>query len=240
MPSTRQLLLINPNTTTAVTERLVQHLRPLLPADIRLHARTATFGAPYISNEASCAVAGHAVLQAWADETRTDLGEMLGTDTTARPGTPDGVLIGCFGDPGLFALRDACQGPVTGLAEASFIEASSLGRFAIVTGGVRWKPMLQRLAHNLGYGGQLAHVETVTPTGAAMLADPAMALEHLHRACALSLKAGIDSIIVGGAGLAGMARQLQPSFDLPLIDSVEAGARVMIKLMSAERETMQA
>ena len=60
----------------------------------------------------------------------------------------DGVLIGCFGDPGLFALREVSGCPVTGLAEASFIRAAALGPFAIVTGGERWKPMLQRLASN--------------------------------------------------------------------------------------------
>jgi hypothetical protein len=39
-----------------------------------------------------------------------------------------GVLIGCFGDPGLFALRESSACPVTGLAEASFIEAARRGR----------------------------------------------------------------------------------------------------------------
>ena len=140
MSSTRQLLLINPNTTSAVTERLAQHLQPLMPAEVQLRLRTAAFGAPYIANEASCAVAAHAVLQAWADQTGADWGQVLSTSGAPKsPGVsdglpggmpnnmpatmPDGVLIGCFGDPGLFALREACHCPVTGLAEASFIEA---------------------------------------------------------------------------------------------------------------------
>jgi allantoin racemase len=34
-----------------------------------------------------------------------------------------------------------------------------------------------------------------------------------------------QSIIIGGAGLAGFAAALQPGLDVPLIDSVAAGAR---------------
>src|SRR6218665_2703514 len=46
--------------------------------------------------------------------------------------------------------------PGTGLAEASFVEAARHGRYAIVTGGQRWGPMLQRLAQALGQTQALA------------------------------------------------------------------------------------
>lgn len=71
------------------------------------------------------------------------------------------MLIGCFGDPGLLALRESSPVPVTGLAEAAFIEASRHGRFAIVTGGARWGPMLQRLAQALGQAAALAEMATL-------------------------------------------------------------------------------
>jgi Asp/Glu/hydantoin racemase len=139
------------------------------------------------------------------------------------------VLIGCFGDPGLFALRESSACKVTGLAEASFMEASELGSFAIVTGGLRWKPMLQRLALTLGFGEALLHIETVTPTGAMLQADPAMAIECLTKACQAASLPGVRSIILGGAGLAGLASLIQPHVELPLIDSAQAGLRVLIK-----------
>ena len=63
----RHLLLINPNTSTATTERLAQTLRPLLPEGVQLALRTASFGARYIASEASHAVAGAAVLECWAE-----------------------------------------------------------------------------------------------------------------------------------------------------------------------------
>jgi len=212
----RSYLLINPNTSVLTTQRLEDTLRPQLPQGVQLDLRTATFGASYIACEASHAVAAHACLDVWAQAVQA-------------PSVPlDGVLIGCFGDPGLFALRESSACPVTGLAEASFIQAAALGPFAIVTGGERWKPMLERLAQSLGYGQQLRHIETVAPTGAALLADPAMALQCLGLACQQAMRPGVRAIIMGGAGLAGYAKLLQPHCPLPLIDSVQAGLELLL------------
>ncbi|MFD0668764.1 aspartate/glutamate racemase family protein [Ramlibacter sp. MAHUQ-53] len=209
-------MLINPNTNPLTTQRLQDTLLPRLPADTRLDVRTARFGASYIACEASHAVAAHACLQAWAE------------DRQAQPEPLDGVLIGCFGDPGLFALREASGCGVTGLAEASFLVAAARGPFAIVTGGERWKPMLQRLAQSLGFGDLLRHIETVAPSGAALQADPEMALRCLGQACERAAQAGVQSVILGGAGLAGYAQRLQDRSPLPLIDSAHAGLDVLL------------
>ena len=214
--SLRRYLLINPNTNPLTTQRLQDVLRPLIPQGVQLDVRTARFGASYIACEASHAVAAHACLDAWSAH------RSAATDPLA------GVLIGCFGDPGLFALREVSGCPVTGLAEASFIQAASHGPFAVVTGGERWKPMLQRLAGSLGFGAQLRHIETVAPTGTALQADPEMAIRCLTLACQQAAQSGVASIILGGAGLAGYARLLQPHMPMPLIDSALAGWEVML------------
>ena len=211
----KKFLLINPNTSEETTLKLCQTLRPLLPVGFELDARTVAKGARYIACEASHAVAAGALLETWSDY-------------LLEQAAPEGVLIGCFGDPGLFALRESSASRVTGLAEASFMEASQRGAFAIVTGGLRWKPMLQRLAISLGYGQALRHIETVTPTGAMLQADPAMAIECLTQACQAASLPGVESIILGGAGLAGLAALIQPHVHLPLIDSAQAGLRVLI------------
>jgi len=223
----RQLLLINPNTSVATTERLSRVLVPMLPAGVDLELKTAAFGASYIACEASHAVAAHAVLDVWA--------RYCGQ----HPEPISGVLIGCFGDPGLFALRESSACPVTGLAEASFIEAAKHGEFAIVTGGERWKPMLERLAHSLGFAPLLRHIEIVQPTGAQLQADPAMALQCLGKACNAAAATGVKSIIMGGAGLAGYAQALQVNCPLPLIDSASAGLRVLLDNLAppAQRQT---
>lgn len=208
---TPQLLVINPNTTAQITDLLARHLGGVLSTAVQVRAVTARFGPPYISDEAGCAVAGHAVLDAWLHALHTD------------DAAPHAVLIGCFGDPGLLALRECSPVPVSGLAEAAFTEAARLGPFAVVTGGERWGPMLKRLAHTLGFGDTLAGVHTVAPTGAQLVADPVGARALLGQACRdAQHRWGVPSVIVGGAGLAGMAAKLQAEVDVPLIDSVSA------------------
>lgn len=233
MSAPNRLLLINPNTTEDVTALMKRHLQPLLPAGSTLRACTAPFGAPYIACEASHAVAAHAVLAAWSGAWG-EHNEHAQQSEAASPAF-DAVLIGCFGDPGLFALRECCPVPVTGLAEASFIEAARHGPFAIVTGGARWKVMLERLAQSLGYAADLVHVETVVPTGAQLRADPAMARTALGQACEAAQGRGARSVIVGGAGLAGWAAELQPYCAVPLIDSVQAGGRVLLQGLAPKR-----
>ncbi len=116
--------------------------------------------------------------------------------------------------------------PVTGLAEASFAEAAQHGRFAIVTGGARWEPMLRRLAQALGFADALAGIHTVAPTGAELAADRNAARALLARACEEAARRfDARAVIVGGAALAGMAAELQDACELPLIDSVAAGTR---------------
>lgn len=214
----RQLLVINPNTSASVSGLLQTHVQAATGPGFQVHTVTARFGAPYISDEASYAVAAHATLDAWA--------AALAFTADAPQPPPDAVLIGCFGDPGLLALRDSSPVPVTGLAEAAFIEAARHGHFAIVTGGERWGPMLQRLAQTLGHAPLLAGIHTVAPTGAQLAADPVAARALLGRACSDAVRQwGVQAVILGGAGLAGMAAGLQPGLDVPVIDSVLAGAR---------------
>ena len=214
----KHLLILNPNTSTSVSERLQQHVQAMAGDQARVSVATASFGAPYIADEASYAVAAHAALDTWARAIQ---------GSPEAPGeTPDAVLIGCFGDPGLFALRESSAVPVSGLAEASFLSAIEKGRFAIVTGGDRWAAMLRRLAQNLGEADHLSTIVTVAPTGAELAADAELAKRELGKACQQALEAGpVDSIILGGAGLVGLAQLIQGSCPVPLIDSVLVSAQ---------------
>ncbi|APW43981.1 aspartate/glutamate racemase family protein [Rhodoferax saidenbachensis] len=216
----RELLILNPNTSHSVSDLLQTHAQAIVGPEVHVRTVTARFGAPYIACEASYAVAAHAALDIWA------------AAMVDRKSPPDAVLVGCFGDPGLLALRETSLAPVTGLAEAAFIEAAQHGRFAIVTGGERWKPMLTRLAQTLGFGAALAGIHTVVPTGAQLAQDPVAAQALLARACQQAAQAfDVQAIILGGAGLAGMAAAIQAAMPLPLIDSVGAGVRQAVRAM---------
>lgn len=213
----RNLLVINPNTSASVSELLRRHVQATAGDQVAVRTVTARLGAPYIACETSYAVAAHATLDAWAA-------------ALADGYAPDAVLIGCFGDPGLFALRECSPAPVTGLAEAAFTAAARHGRFGIVTGGERWAPMLERLAQALGHTPQLAGIRTVAPTGAQLAADPEGARALLARACSDAARQwGLHAVILGGAGLAGMAARVQPEVDVPVIDSVVVGAMAALE-----------
>jgi Asp/Glu/hydantoin racemase len=211
------LLLINPNTSASVTETLRRRALEQASsagAGAAVRAVTARFGAPYISDEVSLAVAAHASLDCFADD-------------RARHGDADAVLIGCFGDPGLEALRELAGARVHGLAEAAMVEAARRGRFAIVTGGRRWPPVLRRLAHGIGVGDALAGIEVVDRTGAELAADEAAAHELLLGACRAAIdRYQPDCLVLGGAALTPMAAALAGRLPVPLLDSVETALQV--------------
>ena len=217
--SMQNWLLINPNTSSAVTARLWQRVQAQLPADVACHCSTARFGAPYIASEASYAVAAHAVLDAWHQ-----------FDQVRPQEAVQGYLVGCFGDPGVAALREVTGRPVIGLAEAAFAEAARHGRFAIVTGGACWESMLRKVALIQGYGPQLVGIHTLTASGAELTAQPEKAAQLLHHACRAVLEqCAADAVILGGAGLTGLADGWADQLPCPLIDSVDAGVREMVR-----------
>lgn len=203
-----RLLMINPNTTPAITDLVVATARRVASPATVITGATGRFGARYISSRASAAIAGHATLDCYAEH--GDGAEV--------------VALACFGDPGLAALRELAHQPVIGMAEAACLEAAHGGRrFAIVTGGERWGPMLEEFVAWLGLSHQLAGVMTVAPTGADIARDPAAAQALLIDAAKSAMRdRGAEAIILGGAGLAGLARTLQSHVECPLIDSVEA------------------
>lgn len=209
------VLAINPNTTQAVSALVERHLRTAVPA-ILWRMATGRFGARYIVSEAAFAIASHAAIDAWAEHSEGC----------------DAVLLACFGDPGLFALRELSPVPVVGLAEASLREAAECApRFSIVTGGPRWVPMLERLALALGFAPKLAGVRAIEITGGQAAADPEGAIAALAGACREAQREdGAQAIILGGAGFAGLAARVAPLAGLPVIDSVLAGARAVERL----------
>lgn len=213
MPS---LLIINPNTSQLVTQRLHTQAAAYAPAGARLYAVTAPLGAPYIADECTAAIAAYATLQAYAQH-------------AALHGEPDAVLIACFGDPGLFALQQIAAAQVCGLAQAAMASAAQRGPFAIVTGGAAWAPMLQRLAAHLKLDSHLLEVLALVQTGPQLAADPAAAQMHLESAC-LALRARhpqLQTLIVGGAALSDIGRALAAKEILRdvVIDSVDHGVR---------------
>ncbi|HVE50926.1 MAG TPA: aspartate/glutamate racemase family protein [Casimicrobiaceae bacterium] len=214
MQKRASVLAINPNTSLDVTDLLARTLRNAM-STIDWRMATGRFGANYILSEAASVIAAHAAIEAWASQAE---------DCNA-------VLLACFGDPGLFALRELSAVPVVGLAEASMDSAAQAGRFSIVTGGSRWPAMLERLAQALGHGGKLIGTRTIGITGAQVAAQPDRAAAMLAAACRDAKdNDGADAVILGGAAFAGLSERVCAIAGIPVIDSVLAGAQAAAAL----------
>ncbi len=107
------------------------------------------------------------------------------------------------------------------------------GRFGIVTGGAAWGEMLAEFVGSLGLGDHLAAIRTIAPSGGEIAEDPDRALDALAQACRDCADDGADAVILGGAGLAGLARRIQPRVERPLICSVEAGVEATLAAIGA-------
>lgn len=210
------LLLINPNTTASITDLMLAEAGRIAAPTTTLAAVTGRFGARYVASRAAYAIAGHAALDAYAEH-----GEKA-----------DAIVLACFGDPALMALKEIAHQPVIGMAEASCLTAAARGgRFSIVTGGERWKPMLEEFVALIGLAGRLASVETVAPSGADIARDPDRALGLLADACnAAVTRHRADSVILAGAGLVGLAARIATRVPVPLIDSLAASIHMAERL----------
>lgn len=215
------VLLLNANTDRRMTERMLLRAR-------RLHAgcrgATVESGASYIVDEPTLRVATRAVA-AYA--------EKLSAETR-----PDALIVACFGDPGVRELRHRAPFPVLGLAEASCRVACRMGeRFAIVTGGLRWPPILEALVAEIGLTRRLSGIHALDLTGDRIAQDIEAARDMLEEKIAEAQAAGADSVILGGAGLTGFADTFQPDVAVPLLDSIDCAvseARALVQLARAE------
>ncbi len=186
-----RILVINPNTTAAMTDTLVAEVTRHAPAGTIVDGMTAAFGAPVIATRESFAVGADATLDAFARYT----------------GTPDAIILGCFGDPGLAALRARTAVPVTGLAEASFLAADV--PFAVLTSGAAWRDILLEqiaLSPNAALG---RGVWTLDATGLDVRRDPDAFIAQFDDLGRQALAAGAEALILGGAVLAGYAPRLR-------------------------------
>lgn len=204
-----RLLVINPNTTASMTDAVVDTGRKIMPHGVDFIAATGRFGPRYIASRASFAVASHAALDAYAQHGKGC----------------DAVLLACFGDPGLDAIREVSSVPVIGLVEAATMAASAGGRrFSIVTGGVLWNDMLRENLTIRGAHGLLASIRTVAPDGGTIARDPEGALAVLCEACEDCVRVdGAEAVILGGTGLVGLAGVVAQRTGIPVICSVSAG-----------------
>jgi allantoin racemase len=111
--SPTRFLVINPNSTQAVTDHISLALQPFrFEGGPQLDCQTLRSGPPGIES------------QAHVDSISDKLLRWLEENPAYRE--VDAWVLACFSDPGLFAMREALPCPVIGCAEASYHAASAM------------------------------------------------------------------------------------------------------------------
>ncbi len=211
-----RLLVINPNISDDVTALIESEaLRSAAPGT-ELVVRTAGRGVEYIETRFESLIAAGAVAEIIAEHT--------------RPGTEpvDGVVVAAFGDPGMPALKELADVPVIGITEAALCAAALQGhRFSIIAISDRIKPWYHDCVERFGLLGRLASIRSINET---LNSIGSVQQEFKETLLALSRQAvsedGADVVILAGAPLAGLARELKGQIRVPVVDGISAGIRM--------------
>lgn len=213
-----RILVVNPNTTASMTEKIAIAARRVAMAGTSIVAVNPAHGPASIEgfyDEAMCLAGMLEVIRATADY--------------------DAVIIACFDDTGLDAARCLTDRPVIGIGEAAYHMASMIAnKFSVVTTLARSVPALE---HNLHRYGLIARCARVRSSEVAVLE-----LERPGSDARLRISAEIgravaedraEAIVLGCAGMADLADSLAKEHGLPVLDGVTCAiglAEAMVRL----------
>ncbi len=217
-----QLLLVNSNSTTAVTDRMVETAHTVASPNTTITGITAS---------------GSAVIRSHFEFAEAAVQTVLALKQNA-PGH-DAAIIGCFGDPGLKAARQELDIPVVGLAEAAMLMACTLGgRYSVITFGPHNEINIADLAYSYGLYPRLASVRIANVSHSAILRDPGQALDACAEAGKQALiQDGADVLILGGGPVAGMAPQVSALLNVPVLDSIACATKMAESLAACGYKT---
>lgn len=209
-----RLLIINPNTSAGVTERIKSAAEAVAMPGDQFTTKSAAFGPELIVTDA---------------DTRQAVEGVMAT-VDAHGGECDGIVLASFGDTGAREVRNMRPGlPVIGIASAAFMAVRALGgRFGIVTFGESVAPPLRRKVEEMSLGDRLIGIACVEGGD---LGDPGTVQSRLRTElearCHDMVALGATSIVLGGGPLAGLAGSLGPSVPVPVIDGTQAAIGLM-------------
>src|SRR3954452_1180164 len=191
-----KILIVNPNTTAAMTETIATVARAVAAAGNEIAAITSAMGPASIEGFYDEAFAVPGLIQALQDAPDADA-----------------AIIACFDDTGLDAARSAARYPVVGICEAALVMAGQIAkRIGIVTTLPRSIVPLEELVRRYGFAERAA----VTACNVAVLdleKPGSGAREKLEAEILRALDKGADAIVLGCAGMADLAQALSKEFE---------------------------
>ncbi|EFQ96940.1 hydantoin racemase [Nannizzia gypsea CBS 118893] len=175
-------------------------------------------------------------------ESRTDKafaipGLIAAAQREAQKGA-DAIVIDCFGDPGLDALREVVDIPVLGVAQTSMnICASLADTFGVVTILNASIPIIKDSVKAYGHDGRFVGCHAIDMRSLEIKGEVDEMTNRLaEHALALVRDKGAHSIILGCTGFIGCAEEIKKrlersGFDVPVVDPMPATVFSAIPLL---------
>jgi Asp/Glu/hydantoin racemase len=209
-----RILVINPNSTDAVTRAIDDAMDPLRITDGPvIDCMTLSEGPPGVESQRD------------ADAVIVPL---CRTIRNAEPETA-AFVIACFSDPGLFSAREATAKPVLGIAECGVLTALTLGhRFGVISILAASVPRHLRYIGAMGVGQRLAG-DLPIGLGVAELGDARSTLGRMIDVGGrLRDQQGADVLVMGCAGMARYRADLEEAVQIPVVEPTQAAVAMAI------------
>ena len=209
-----RILVINPNSTEAVTRGIDEAVEPLrMAGGPAIDCVTLAEGPPGIET------------QQHVDGVVPHFLSLLG----AKEKQYAAFVIACYSDPGLHSLREATRKPVLGISECGILTALTLGqKFGVIA------ILRQSIARHLRYVGALGVSERLA---AELPVDiPVVELSNQERTFrrmvvvgnTLREDHGADVVVMGCAGMARYRKPLQDDLGVPVVEPTQAAVAMAI------------
>jgi Asp/Glu/hydantoin racemase len=209
-----RILVINPNSTEAVTRGIDEACAPLrMPGGPGIDCVTLTEGPPGVETQQHVDGVVAPLLKLVREKEK---------DYAA-------FVIACYSDPGLHSLREATKKPVLGISECGILTALTLGqKFGVIA------ILKQSIPRHLRYVGALGLTERLAgelPVGLGVteLSDEKKTFGRMIEAGkALRDQHGANVIVMGCAGMARYRKPLQDEIGIPVVEPTQAAVAMAI------------
>ena len=209
-----RILVINPNSTEAVTRGIDEAVEPLrMSGGPAIECVTLKEGPPGIETQQHVDGVVAPLLK---------LVRQKETDYAA-------FVIACYSDPGLHSVREATKKPVLGISECGILTALTLGqRFGVIA------ILQQSIPRHLRYVGALGVTDRFAgelPVGIPVveLADENKTFGRMVEVGrALRQGHGADVVVMGCAGMARYRKPLQDEIGVPVVEPTQAAVAMAI------------
>jgi allantoin racemase len=219
-----RILIINPNTTASMTEKIGVAARQVASAGTEIVARNPATGPASIQGVED----GVAALPGLFEE-------------LDRADDFHAVIVACFDDTGLYAARRRVKIPVIGIGEAAFHYAMLVAeRFSVVTTLAVSIPVIQENIMRYGLAARCGKVRASNVPVLELERPGSSARETISDEIASALlHDNSDAIVLGCAGMADLAADLSSRHHVPVIDGVAAATKLAEGLASLKLATSQ-